>query len=568
MRANPNSKYLAVRKGLFLLGSDCVCPCTATQLIRTLVLGHGGSVGGGESGTPGVQDFGAVIARLRRTQASALIHTLNGKSNPAGDRQLVGCALPSPMGELRSGAHHHVSVLVRIGRLKTDGQFEIVWSKDEMIVPQLWLGVEKADFPGWDLARQSPAAEAGHVNRAWQLEREIAERNALAAAHEQTQAGLDAKVLERTRQLEQSNSELRQEVARRKQAQEELQTSRDRLHNAQRMASIGNWEWDIQTGALHWEEENYRIFGLPPDTVPSVAAFLETIHPADLEFVREGITEAVEGRQPYDLDFRIRRADGTERVVHAYGEVERETDGKPRRFIGTVQDITARQQTEALVRSALREKEVLLKEIHHRVKNNLQIISSLLRLQSAQLDSAVAKAALQDMQDRIRSMAMIHEHLYRSDNLTEVDLPTYLESLCARLINALVATPGNIQLHLDLCPVRLEIDQAIPCGLLVSELVSNALKHAFPAGQRGELWVGLQPVAGGSGLRLRVADNGTGLPPAFDPLDLTSLGLQLVSALARQLGGRLEIGTGAGAVFEIEFTPNGKGRSPWPLVPS
>ena len=148
---------------------------------------------------------------------------------------------------------------------------------------------------------------------------------------------------------------------------------------------------------------------------------------------------------------------------------------------------------------------------------------------------------------------MIHEHLYRSENLAAVELAAYLASLCQQLFRALVATPGSIQLQLDLAPIRLGIDQAIPCGLLVNELVSNALKHAFPQGRTGQVRVELQPVEGEPEGRLRVADNGVGLPTDFDLNQLTSLGLQLVSGLTRQIGGRLEVGTGPGAVFSVIF---------------
>ncbi|MEI6653991.1 MAG: sensor histidine kinase, partial [Verrucomicrobiota bacterium] len=197
-----------------------------------------------------------------------------------------------------------------------------------------------------------------------------------------------------------------------------------------------------------------------------------------------------------------------------------------------------------------------LKEIHHRVKNNLQIISSLLRLQSGQVDHSATKAVLQDMQNRVRSMALIHEHLYRSENLASVDLSNYIKSLCQQLFRTLLATPDAVQLHLNILSVSLDIDQAIPCGLLVNELVSNALEHAFPPGRHGELWVELRAVADGQGCRLRVADNGAGLPPDFALDHLTSLGLKLARDLARQLGGQLEIGPGPGAVFEVEFKLN------------
>jgi two-component sensor histidine kinase len=217
-------------------------------------------------------------------------------------------------------------------------------------------------------------------------------------------------------------------------------------------------------------------------------------------------------------------------------------------------EVAERQRAEAALHAALEEKIALLKEVHHRVKNNLQVISSLLRLECGQTTNPEVQATFQSMQGRVRSMASIHEHLYHSANLAQVDMAAYLEHLCAQLFHALVASPGSVRLRLDVAPLRLGIDQAVPCGLLVNELVSNALKHAFPGERAGEVWVELQPLSDGPALRLRVADNGVGLPAKFDLKGLKSLGLELVDTLARQLHGALEIGPGPGAEFLVVFS--------------
>jgi two-component system, cell cycle sensor histidine kinase and response regulator CckA len=220
-----------------------------------------------------------------------------------------------------------------------------------------------------------------------------------------------------------------------------------------------------------------------------------------------------------------------------------------------IRDITERKRAQEALQELLREKESLLKEVHHRVKNNLQVISSLMRLQSSQVDNPVAQAALRDMQNRIGSMALLHETLYQSDSFARVNLATYLQSLCSQLFHSLVANPESIQLCLDVASVSLDVNQAVPCGLLVNELVSNCLKHAFPNGRQGEIRVEVQPVDDGPAVRLRVADNGVGLPADFDMQQLHSLGLQLVSDLVSQIQGRLEIGGGPGAAFDVVFTP-------------
>ena len=224
-------------------------------------------------------------------------------------------------------------------------------------------------------------------------------------------------------------------------------------------------------------------------------------------------------------------------------------------LLSVVRDITERKRAEEAVRQSLREKESLLKEIHHRVKNNLQIVSSLLRLQPGQCDHPIIKAAMVDMQNRVRSMALIHEHLYRSENLAQVDMTAYLQKLCPKLERALVVRPDAIRLNLDLIPVHLAIAQAIPFGLLVNELVSNALKHAFPPGRTGEVRVALHPEEGGRQVHLRVSDDGVGLPVGFDLKQVNSLGLKLAADLAGQLRGGLEIGPGPGATFAVVFAP-------------
>ena len=248
-----------------------------------------------------------------------------------------------------------------------------------------------------------------------------------------------------------------------------------------------------------------------------------------------------------------RRKDGQKRLLAWRCRVLTDAHGEVAGALSSAWDITETKLAESTLRQSLREKESMLKEIHHRVNNNLQIISSLLRLQAGQIDSPVAQTALQDMQSRVRSMALIHEHLYRSDNLAAVDLSSYIQQLCQQLFRALVATPESIRLHLDLQPVSLSIDQAIPCGLIVNELVSNSLKHAFPGGRGGEVRVVLQPLADGPGWRLSVADDGVGLPPGFDLQHLTSLGMKLCADLSRQLGVRIEIGAGPGSEFAMEY---------------
>jgi len=219
-----------------------------------------------------------------------------------------------------------------------------------------------------------------------------------------------------------------------------------------------------------------------------------------------------------------------------------------------IRDITERKEAEASLKKSAQEKEALLKEVHHRVKNNLQVIMSLLRLEARQGRDPATQAVLREMQGRIRTMALLHEALYLSDNLAEIELSGYLRKLVTQLFRAHARETGGVRIELELAPVRMEIDRAIPCGLVVNELATNCLKHAFPDGRSGEVRIELQPVAGEPKLCLRVSDTGVGLPADFELGRSGSLGLRLVSDLARQLQGKLEVSSnGGGAAFSVTF---------------
>ncbi|MBI5380647.1 MAG: PAS domain S-box protein [Opitutae bacterium] len=198
-----------------------------------------------------------------------------------------------------------------------------------------------------------------------------------------------------------------------------------------------------------------------------------------------------------------------------------------------------RLRAEQAWQAALEEKTALLKEVHHRVKNNLQIVISLLNLQTGQTDNAAAQATLRDTQNRVRSMALLHEALYRCDNLARINFPAYVESLCAHLFRSFGLAAGRLQLSLQVAEVALNLDQAVPCGLIVNELVSNAIKHAFPEGRAGRITVELTADADRR-IALQVTDDGIGFAPPSEDAIARTLGLQLVINLARQLGGAAE----------------------------
>jgi two-component sensor histidine kinase len=213
--------------------------------------------------------------------------------------------------------------------------------------------------------------------------------------------------------------------------------------------------------------------------------------------------------------------------------------GKPTCII-TLLDITEAKRAEEKVQAALAEKTVLLKEVHHRVKNNLQIISSLLYLQSDYIQDEQSRVFFRDSQNRIGTMALVHQKLYQSESLAFIDFREYIEELANHLYAGTVKDRALICLTVDAEEVSLGVDEAIPCGLIVNELVSNSLKHAFPDGGEGEISVRCRVEEDGW-ITLTVSDNGIGLPPGLDFRNTETLGLQLVTMLVKQLRGRIAI---------------------------
>lgn len=218
------------------------------------------------------------------------------------------------------------------------------------------------------------------------------------------------------------------------------------------------------------------------------------------------------------------------------------------------QEVSDRTHAEQQLRQSLTEREVLLKEIHHRVKNNLQIISGLLQLQAKSVKDPSTIHILRESRSRIESMALIHKKLYASSDFGEIDLADYIPNLASNLLDTYQVIPGRITLQIEVAPVLLNIDQAIPCGLIINELVSNALKYAFPDEQKGEIQIHLH-IAPDHQVKLMVQDNGIGLPETVNWEYAQSLGLSLVHDLAiEQLEGSLTVERNNGTTFRIQFT--------------
>jgi PAS domain S-box-containing protein len=247
--------------------------------------------------------------------------------------------------------------------------------------------------------------------------------------------------------------------------------------------------------------------------------------------------------------------DGQLRLLEWYSTTLRSPRDDVVGILSIGHDVTERVAAEEKIRASLDEKEVLLREIHHRVKNNMQVVSSLIRIQRVKLRGTVDDsilAAFSETEDRIKSMALVHERLYVSDDLAHIDLATYITRLAEGLLQSYEVRRDVITLEAHVEDVSMNINQGVPCGLIVNELISNALKHAFPDGRQGTVGVAFRCI--GDGLHeLSVYDDGVGLPQGFSLETAGTTGMAIVKALAGQLGGELEVGRSGGASFHIRF---------------
>jgi PAS domain S-box-containing protein len=276
-------------------------------------------------------------------------------------------------------------------------------------------------------------------------------------------------------------------------------------------------------------------------------SLLDLVHPSDRTAAAAEIAGLATGAMMFDFLCRVRRKDGTYR--HLEWRATPDPDGL---VYCVARDVTDSLRLQSQLSASLNEKVVLLQEVHHRVKNNLQIMSSLIGLQMRKVPENTARGALRECQARIQAIALIHEKLYQSQDYARVPFSDYVHGLVASLLHGRGTLDGRVKIALAVEKIDLGVDLAIPCGLLLNELVSNALTHAFPGGREGSIQIALIALPGDR-YRLSVVDDGIGLPPGFDVERVDSLGFQLVATLKEQLDGTLETSGTGGAAFHLTF---------------
>lgn len=327
-----------------------------------------------------------------------------------------------------------------------------------------------------------------------------------------------------------------------------LEESERRLVRSQSVAHVGSWEYDPRSKMLWGSAEFYRVLGIETDE-PSIASSLVTaliLQEDRSEFI-DAVNRTIETGEILERDFRAMRASDHEvRFLKARAERSRRS-----LVLGTIQDITESTITRSQLEDSLAEKEVLLREVHHRVKNNMQVISSLINLQQSNAGEKPLKEVLMDSQNRIRSMALIHDMLYQSDTFTEIDLEPYLRSLSVTLFDAFDVGRRGVKIEFDTESVSVGLDQAIPCGLMTNEIVSNSLKYAFNGSKSGTISVGLK--RRNRKIHLRIHDDGCGLPNGVEPGTGSSLGMQLIGTLADQMHAQIRVDRSEGTAWSIDF---------------
>ncbi len=384
----------------------------------------------------------------------------------------------------------------------------------------------------------------------------IAERT---AEIESLNEGLEAHVTNRTAQLVATNHELEREVAERKLAEAELAKQRSFLRQVIDLNPNFIFAKDAEGRFTLVNQATADAYGTSVEQLLGKTDGDFNLHKEEVESFQqddlEVITTLTEKFIPEEV---ITDTGGQLRWLQTIKRPIVSPDGTANQVLGIATDITARKQVECAlqqaleqIKSSLHEKEVLLKEIHHRVKNNMQVITSLLSLQSKTIKDQQAFAVFQDSQNRVKSMALIHETLYQSEDLSRINFAEYLQKLIAHVSRSYRLNPDTVRINIKVDDVSLPIDLAVPCGLIINELASNSLKYAFPADKRGEVNITFERAK--AQYVLRVSDTGVGLPADFDPELGKSLGMKLVRMLTEQLCGELACRNGVGTLFEIKF---------------
>jgi PAS domain S-box-containing protein len=346
--------------------------------------------------------------------------------------------------------------------------------------------------------------------------------------------------------------DFRRELNRRIAAEASLTLAEQRLALAVEAADVGLWDCDLETGRMERSHQLDEVMGWNAADLHTGEDFLDRVHPADAERVRGRVTEAMNGGA-YRVEFRVLRPDGSVTWLESRGRVLFDGSGpvaRPNRMAGTVMVVTDRVLSAERLKASLAEKETLLQEVHHRIKNNLQRLWSLIQLEKRRLGGGAVRDRLDALEGRIQVMGEIHKALYASENVSTVDIGPQLQTLCEG-IRSISPRPELISIQVASDPLRCSLDTAIPLGMLVHEIVTNAVKHAFPEGRPGRISVSLRRA--GDTVRLMASDDGQGDGSLESGEPGGGIGKQLIQSLSGQLCGWVTVSKLEGTKVTVEM---------------
>ncbi|RPI40661.1 MAG: PAS domain S-box protein [Methanoregulaceae archaeon] len=340
------------------------------------------------------------------------------------------------------------------------------------------------------------------------------------------------------------------DITERRLAQEALRESETRYQMIGDLVPFGVWACDAQGNFSYLSESFLSVLGTTLEECRK-NGWMHLLPREDVDRTIADWRQCIQTGAFWDYEYQIVDKNGRVFIVLSRGAPHTDSAGKISSWVGIHLDITDRKRYEERLEASLREKEVIIKEVHHRVKNNMQVISGFLELQSNYIDDPKAVEKLVESQRRVRTMALVHEKLYQSRTLSAINAAEYIKSLIADLMNSYTLST-RVAVTVEVDEVNISLDMAIPCGLIINELVTNSLKYAFAGRVNGKLSLVMHHQEDHT-FCLTVEDNGVGLPPDYEARSAASLGTQLINVLVRQLGGEITIDSTRGARFVIVF---------------
>jgi PAS domain S-box-containing protein len=327
-----------------------------------------------------------------------------------------------------------------------------------------------------------------------------------------------------------------------KTVEETLRVNQERYIKAQQIGRVGNWEYNLQTTEFWGSEEAKRLFGLNLDSKLFTTEEVENCIP-ERERVHQALVDLIEKNKEYNLEYEIIPYGSDERrIISSRAELILDEEGNPLKVAGVIQDITQRYRAEQELKKSLHDKELLIREVYHRTRNNMQVINSLLHLQARRYEDEKVDAVVLDTCQKIETISLVHEKLYQTKNLSEIILSQYFDELIGLILSS-HTIHSRIQIHKEFDEIKILLDSAVPMGLVLNELLTNSLKHAFRINDAnrpaGKIFISLK-LSEENEIILDYRDNGPGLPPDIHKVMVKSVGFEtLISIVKHQLLGTI-----------------------------